>query len=315
MRDLWLPWSLLGVFLKKLQDTPTVSAWGCCVSNFRPAHNRRTAAWLSALLLLLALSARAGGPKYVAGVSNFNSTVVGQPVHWANGQLNYYVDQGPLNSSVSNLQAKAMVDAAAALWSAIPTAGVTLTDKGTLKEDVSGSNLVVSGTGFTVTNEQTSQTGVITQPADVAPSATGTPLGIIFDADGSVTDALFGTGVAEQNSCQNNGVYVWIDNINPDATFAHGIIVLNGLCATNANLLDMMSFELERAFGRILGLDYAQVNPGAQTNGELNGKLGWPVMQPVDGLCSYTGGDCTPPSCAGTTSPPSTAFIPSPPPI
>ena len=24
-----------------------------------------------------------------------------------------------------------------------------------------------------------------------------------------------------------------------------------------------MSFELERAFGRILGLDYAQVNPGA----------------------------------------------------
>ena len=41
--------------------------------------------------------------------------------------------------------------------------------------------------------------------------------------------------------------------------------MLNGLCATSADLLEMMSFELERAFGRVLGLDYAQVNPGALT--------------------------------------------------
>jgi len=70
--------------------------------------------------------------------------------------------------------------------------------------------------------------------------------------------------------------------------------VLNGLCASNANLLQMMSFELERAFGRILGLDYAQVNPGALSNGETNGTLGWPVMQPVSGLCGPTGGACIP---------------------
>ena len=258
-------------------------------------YDRRILAWVTALLLLLTSSAAfAGGPKYVAGVSYFNPAVVGQPVHWANGQVNYYVDQGPLNSAVTNQQAKAMVDAAAGLWSAVSTAGVTLTDKGALNEDVSGANLVVSGTGFTVTNEQTSQLGVITQPSDVTPSATGTPLGIIFDADGTVTDALFGAGVAEQNSCQNNGVYVWLDNINPDATIAHGVIVLNGLCATNASLLDMMTFQLERAFGRILGLDNAQVNPGAQTNGELSGTLGWPVMQPINGLCGSSGGDCIP---------------------
>src|ERR1039457_265913 len=117
---------------------------------------RRTAVWLFASLLLPA-SAVAGGPKFVAGVSYFNPGVIGQPLHWANGQLNYYVDQGPLNASVTNQQARAMVDAAAALWSAIPTAGVTLTDKGTLNEDVSGANIVVSGTNFTVANEQTSQ--------------------------------------------------------------------------------------------------------------------------------------------------------------
>jgi hypothetical protein len=262
---------------------------------FRFRLSQRTAVWLPASLLLLASAAAvAGGPKYVAGVSFFNPGVVGQPVHWANGQLNYYVDQGPLNSSVTNQRATAMVDAAAALWNAVSTAGVTLTDKGSLNEDVSGANIVVSGTNFTVTNEQVNQTGVMTAPADVTPSATSFPLGIVFDADGSVIDALYGEGASQPTSCQNNGVFEWLDNVNPDATFAHGIIVLNGLCATNANLLEMMSFELERAFGRILGLDYAQVNPGALTNGEVGGTLGWPVMQPESGLCGSTGGACIP---------------------
>jgi len=254
---------------------------------------RRTAVWLLAALLVPAL-ALAGGPKHVAGVSYFNPGVVGQPLHWANGQLNYYVDQGPLNASVTNAQAKAMVDAAATLWSAVPTAGVTLTDKGSLNEDVSGANILLSGTSFTVTNEQTSQLGVIIEPADVTPSATSYPLSIIFDADGSIINALYGSGASSPTSCQNNGVYLWIDNVNPDATIAHAVILLNGLCATNSNLLEMMSFELERAFGRILGLDYSQVNPGAATNGELNGTLGWPVMQPLSGLCGPSGGACIP---------------------
>jgi hypothetical protein len=256
-------------------------------------NRRRFAAWLLASLLVPA-AALAGGPKHVAGVSYFNPGVVGQPLHWANGQLNYYVDQGPLSASVNNQQAKAMVDAAAALWSAIPTAGVTLTDMGALNEDVNGANILVSGTNFTVTNEQTGQLGVIIEPADVTPSATSFPLAIIFDADGSVINALYGDGASSPTSCQSNGVYVWLDNVNPDATIAHGIILLNGLCAANANLLQMMSFELERAFGRILGLDYSQVNPGALTNGELNGTLGWPVMQPISGLCGASGGECIP---------------------
>jgi hypothetical protein len=252
------------------------------------------AAFLGAALLgLVPTAALAGGPKYVAGTSGFNSSVLGQPVHWANGQVNYYVDQGPLNGFVTNQQAVAMVDAAAALWSAIPTTAVTLTDKGTLNEDVSGANIVVSGTNFTVTNEQTSQLGVLTAPADVAPSATGYPLGIIFDADGSVIDAVFGAGASLPTSCQNNGVLFWLDSINPNATIAHGIILLNGLCATTPEQLEMMSFQLERAFGRILGLDYAQVNTGAESS-QPDALFGWPVMQPASGDCGSSGGLCIP---------------------
>jgi hypothetical protein len=265
---------------------------------FRPL--RRLAIRLLALLVLLAPSlAVAGGPKFVAGTSYFNAGVMGQPVHWANGQLNYYVDQGPLNSSVTNQQATAMVDVAAALWNAIPTAGVTLTDKGSLGEDVSGANIVVSGKNFTVTGEQLNQVGgVIAAPADVAPAATGFPVGVIYDEDGAVIDAVFGTGASDPISCEYDDVFMWVDNVNPDATMAHAVIMLNGRCATDASLLAMMSFDLERAFGRILGLDYAQVNPGAATSGEANAtekEEGWPVMQPEPtAYCGPDGPACIP---------------------
>jgi hypothetical protein len=235
-----------------------------------------------ALVLLAPATALAGGPKYIAGTSFFNSAVAGQPVHWAGGEVNYYVDQGPLSATVTNQQATAMVDAAAALWSAVSTAGETLTRKGSLNEDVNAADI------------QVNSPGQITAPADVTPSATNYPLAVVFDTDGSVINAIFGAGASQPDACQNNGVYVWIDNFNPDATIAHAVIVLNGLCATSTGLLDMMTFELERAFGRVLGLDDSQVNPGALTSSEPEGAQGWPVMQPLSGACGATGGDCIP---------------------
>ena len=224
----------------------------------------------------------AGGPKYVAGVSYFNPGVLGQPVVWPGGQVRYFVDQGPLGS-LSNAQAVAMVDASAAVWNSVSTAAVSLADAGTLDEDVNGSN-VLAGNGF------------LYAPADVAPGATATPVAVIFDSDGSVFDALEGAGASEPDNCSLNSLLVWIDDMTPDAAIAHGVIVLNGRCATTANLLTMMSFQLERAFGRILGLDFSQVNPNAQTLGSMepNGILGWPVMEPLNGECGPFGGDCIP---------------------
>jgi len=224
----------------------------------------------------------AGGPKYVAGVSYFNSAVMGQPVIWPGGQVNYFVDQGPLGP-LSNTQAVAMVDAAAAIWSEVPTAAVNLTDSGSLAEDVNGSN-VVAGNGF------------LYAPADVAPTATSTPVAVIFDSDGSVIDALEGAGASEPDNCSMNSLLVWIDNMSVNANLAHGVIVLNGLCATSANLTAMMRYQLERAFGRVLGLDFSQVNPNALslTSTEPNAMLGWPVMEPLNGECSAFGGACIP---------------------
>ena len=252
-------------------------------ASLRLRAGSRTISLVALMLLFMAPAAiLAGGPKFVAGTSFFNPSALGQPIHWAEGQVNYYVDQGPLSSSVSNQQATAMVDAAAALWSAISTAGVTLTDAGKLNEDVSGANI------------QVNSTGQIIAPSDITSSATSYPLAVVYDADGSVINAIYDATASRPDACQNDGVYAWIDNFNPDATIVHGVIVLNGLCATSPAMLEMMSFQLERAFGRILGLDYSQVNPNALTSNNPSAALGWPIMQPLSGACGATGGNCIP---------------------
>ena len=209
----------------------------------------------------------AGGPKYIAGTTYFNSGLMGQPIHWKNGQMNYYVDQGELSAYLNNQQARAMVDAAAAEWSAIATSGITLTDSGELNEDVNGGNIVFAS-------------GAITAPADVTPGATGYPVGVIFDADGTVINAIFGAGASDPTNCNSDSVFEWLDNLNPDTTIAHAVILLNGLCATTANQEAMMSANLERAFGRVLGLDYAQVTAVGSGGTGTN----WAVMQPPPGV-------------------------------
>lgn len=223
----------------------------------------------------------AGGPRLVAGPTYFQPGALGQSVHWANGNVQYFVDQGPLSGAVNHQQAVAMVDAAAAIWSAVPTAGVMLTDGGELNEDVSGANAVGGNQN-------------LAQPADVAPTATGYPIGVIFDADGAVMDTVFGAQRSDPATCQLNGVMVWTDDIQPDATVAHAIILVNGRCADTANHIEMLSFLLERAFGMVLGLGYSQVNPGALHSMDTNQRAGVPVMGPTPGACGPTGGTCIP---------------------
>lgn len=49
--------------------------------------------------LAVAQTSFAGGPRWVAGSSYFNSSAKGQPVHWKNGTVLYYTDPGALTPS------------------------------------------------------------------------------------------------------------------------------------------------------------------------------------------------------------------------
>lgn len=228
-----------------------------------------------AIPILLTQAAFAGGPKYVAGTTYFNSGTAGTPLTWSQGLLNYYTDRGNLSGILPGASADAFVADAWSQWATISIAAVSAVRAGQLAEDVSGANVSVNPDGS------------INIPADIEPGAVTTPVGIVYDADGSVTDALLGQGAGASSSCFNNAAYGGVDNFGSDTHFLHALIILNGNCAQSSAQLPDMEYRLVRVLGRVLGLDWSQLNlnvitgaPKATTD-DYNG---FPVMHATDSV-------------------------------
>ena len=200
-----------------------------------------------AIVIQLTTIAHAGGPAYVAGASYFDPSTLGSPLTWGQGMLSYYTDQGDLSAILPGATADTFVANAFAGWTVIPTAALSATRSGQLAEDVTGATLAVAN-------------GVITTPADIAPTATAMPIAIVYDQDGSVTDDLLGTGASNSAACAQNAVFGGIDNFGTNAQFLHAIIVLNGNCAQMSSQLPDLQYHLMRVIGRVLGLDWSQAN-------------------------------------------------------
>jgi hypothetical protein len=249
----------------------------------RVRRNARMAVFLALLILLAVQVAHAGGPHWVVGSSYFNSSVKGQAIVWSNGEVSYYTDLGDLSSEVNQSQANTMVAAAVAVWNNVNTAAVSIQQGGSLSEDVNGSN-VIAGTGG------------VTLPADLQPNATGEPVAIVYDADGSVIDAIEGAGASSPLACQNNGVITTVDNFSITGNIAHALVLVNGLCATTTSQIANLQYQLVRAFGRVLGLDWSQTNEEMFVNDQetADGLQGWPIMHPIERLCNGGGGQCMP---------------------
>jgi len=213
------------------------------------------------MVVLMAMLARGGGPQYIAGSSYFIASAMGQPVTWAQGQIDYYTDQGDLSPILPNTSANALVADAFSQWTSVPTAAVTATNSGQLAEDVNGTNISASG-------------GIIVAPADIAPSATGKPVGIVFDYDGSVTSALLGAGAGDSSQCFWNAAFGGPDNFSANASFLHALVVINGQCALQSSQLIDVEYRLVRVLGRVLGLGWSQLN--------LNVITGHPTPTPAD---------------------------------
>ncbi len=242
-----------------------------------PSTNHLTRA--AAILLLLSFElAQAGGPRYVAGVSSFNAGTMGTPLTWANGAVKYYTDQGDLSPRLPGPSADAFVAAAFSRWTVTATAAISATRAGQLAEDVNGTNVLVNSDG------------TITLPADILPTALNQPVAIVYDADGSVTDALLGQTASDPSLCATNSVIGGVDSLSADAHLAHALVVLNGSCAQTSAQLPNLSYHLVRLLGQVLGLDWSQLNlnvltgqPSLPTTADY---AGFPVMHAND-----------PPSC------------------
>jgi hypothetical protein len=198
-------------------------------------------------MLLLPQPLRAGGPRTIAGTSYFDPAVKGTPLTWSQGVVSYYTDRGNLSPLLPGASADAFVASAFSRWTSIPTAAVSAIRAGQLAEDVSGANVSAAG-------------GTITLPADVLPSATNVPLAVVYDADGSVTNALLGQGAGGADSCFSDAAYGGVDSFSTDAHLQHALVVLNGVCAQTSAQLPDVEYRLVRVLGGVLGLDWSQMN-------------------------------------------------------
>lgn len=232
----------------------------------------RLALGLAGVLLLPQLCG-AGGPKRVAGTTYFDPSVTGQPLIWPRGQIVYYTDQGDLSQFLPNASANSLVAGAFNAWTAVPTAAIAISNGGQLAEDVNGSNVISNADGS------------ISLPVDIQPSATATPVGIVYDYDGAVTEALVGAGASDPAQCFSNAVFGGNDNYGTFATYQHGLIVINGRCAQQSSQLTDLQYRLQRTIGSVLGLGWSQLNPNVivgNPHPTSDDYAGFPLMHSLD---------------------------------
>ena len=108
-------------------------------------------------------------------------------------------------------------------------------------------------------------------------------------------DAFLGTGARSEDLCDSNSVIAEADNFTADGHFAHTLVIINGNCAQYASDLPILQYRLARQLGRVLGLDWSQLNDNVVTGSPpptMNDYAGYPMMHPMGALCFPTYG-CT----------------------
>lgn len=227
------------------------------------------------LVVLVVPQAHGGGPRYVTGPPFFTGRP-GVAVGWKQTALQYFTDPGDLSASVNHQAADALVAAAAGVWN-LPVANITIAQGGELAEDVSGRNSYMGANGLVF-------------PTDVmSTNAAAIPIAVIYDADGSITETLLGAGSSDPSECRQYGVTESVDAFDPAGYILHAVIVVNGRCTGAAPQLQLqLQYELERVFGRVLGLAWSQTNDNVFTGTPTPTyaeELNWPIMHPIDIVC------------------------------
>jgi hypothetical protein len=239
---------------------------------------------VAALILLCAAKSRASGPRWVTGPPYFTARA-GTPVVWFTTQPLYFTDPADLSASVNHAAADAMVAAAAGVWN-VPTSAMLIARGGALSEHVSAANAYLTSSGPVF-------------PEDVqASNYAAKQIAVIYDDDGSVTDMLLGQGASAPAECRQNAVTESVDAIVPTGFIQHAIVVLNGRCTGPAPEQQLqMQYQLERAFGRVLGLGWSQTNDNVFTGTPQptnNQALHWPILHPIDIVCGAYTYQCLP---------------------
>lgn len=215
----------------------------------------RPSALVLAILSLASLSTpddqfvRAGGP--------FLTTRTGRAFVWNVARpIVYTPDQGPLGP-LTNDQAVALTQEIFAVWASIPTTTIRFQPSGQLlTTDVTGNNVM----------------SVLDDLVEDCRIGRGCVNPVIFDSDGSVTDALLGIG-SRRRVAGFAG-----PRLLSSLRILQGTVTINGLFA---NQRDRLRGIMVHEVGHFAGLDHTQINLDAVFDGDPSNDDTVPTMIPV----------------------------------
>jgi hypothetical protein len=183
-------------------------------------------------------AAQAGGP---IGLCNFT------PLKYPGaGAVTFNYDPGVLGTR-SKPQADAIVTAASALWTNVPTATITLSRGSDLPEDVTSANYTTYFNNF---NDGLNP--------------------VIYDSDGSILDLLLGAG-----SHTSVGGFATSGSAGSPCRYTEGRAIINGAVSLTDNVLTML---VAHELGHLIGLDHSQLD-SAQGLVASNYPLMYPLAQ------------------------------------
>jgi hypothetical protein len=185
----------------------------------------------------------AGGP-----LSSYNGKAV--IYQSSNFPISYNSDKGSLGSFDSS-QATTLVASCFQTWQDVTTATITFQDGGQLPVDVNATNYSTYLNNFS---------------DGINP--------IIFDSDGTIIDAEYGSGASE------NIIGFAGSSTNGSGYYTEGLAVLNGRFST-VFTYDQFKATFFHEFGHFFGLDHTQINGQYVGDGNTSNDIYVPTMYPT----------------------------------
>ncbi len=215
---------------------------------------------LAVTLLVFAFTtvASAGGPLFT-GSNQFG--VDGQPILWdlSNGPVQYRVDGGPLartgtTTVIDNAAGIARVQAMFQTWQNVPTSDIAFQNLGPLQPVGSFTDGDVS---------TVAEFNALVAPCDQQNFVTPTQTSIVFDADGSLFQALIGDpfviGVTAICQVSNTGKIRSAFSVM-NGRFQDGVDTSGSLNNNFELTTDEFNQAFTHEFGHLVGLDHSQAN-------------------------------------------------------